>query len=146
MKIELKHLAPYLPYQLTVKLKGGSIAIVKEMGENILFVNEVKGNSGYMWPLLFTEEAIPLLIPLTDLPKQAKATVVGIRNINQINSRCCYHIYHKDGETYFDDLPEQMAIEDVWDTYEQLFAGHYDVFGLIEQGLALNKLEHGQSK
>lgn len=133
MKLDLKHIAPYLPYELL------GYATDINLTEKITVHNVIH--------CLYEQEKVKLLlIPLSELPKQAKATVVGIRNIDQINSKCCYLIYHKDGETYFDDLPEQMAIEDVWDTYEQLFAEHYDVFGLIEQGLALNKLEYGQSK
>lgn len=133
MKLELKHLSYYLPYELRGKF---NLKDVDERHPDRLEDKFLRAENVYF----FLTYCKPLLIPMSELPKQAKATVVGIRNIDQINSKCCYHIYHKDGETVFNDLPEQMPIEDVWDTYEQLFAGHYDVFGLIEQGLALNKL------
>ena len=141
MKLELKHISPYIPYDLEFKdpetvVPGVMVAICAGMPGLLFYEN--KDEIEYF----DLSRVKPLLIPLSELPKQAKSTVVGIRNIDQINSKSWYLIKHKGGETCFYDLPEEMPIEDVYDTYEQLFAAHYDVFGLIEKGLALNKLDH----
>jgi len=134
--IELKQLAPYLPYGLKVKIDDDN-------GEHELIgiVNTdcyIKSKHNKNW-LCDIEDFKPLLRPLSDLNKQAPKTVSGIRNIDQINSKASYDLKHKDGETFFWDLPEEMSIGWAWETYEELFANHYDVFDLIDAGLAVDK-------
>lgn len=137
MKLELKHLAPYLPYGLKIAVLNSGICTLEALKDNP-FMFSCSERIGFYY---FEDwDAKPLLLPLAELKRDAPKTVSGIRNIDLINNKASYNIRHRNNETYFFDLPEHMSIEDVWETYEQLFENLYDVFGLIDAGLAINKL------
>jgi len=136
--VEIKHIVPYLPYELKViheeaptPLTVYGISIYDNKMVNIA------GNS-----TLSIERCKPLLLPISELGRQAPKTVVGRRLVDEINKNCMYSL-DRYGDFY--DLPEAMSVDDVWETYEGLFKYHFDVFGLIDQGLALNKLDYEQT-
>jgi len=110
-KLELKHLAPYLPYRLKVRDEQG---YEWEMGL-------VTGNHKLTIKLTINKNhpLKPILRPLSDLTEHA-AKVWGI-----------YSLKHLLGLIKGRDIPMHIYIE--------LLEGHYDVFGLIPACLAIDK-------
>lgn len=121
MKLEIKHLAPYLPYKLkALSIDGFSVSIlgVDFTTNRILNINGDR---------TFTiAEIKPLLRPLSDY-----ADI----NSDAMNSLNC-------------DMSEQINLNEFaigyiclgslyQSTYDLCLKNHIDVFGLINQGLAL---------
>lgn len=109
MKLELKHIAPYLPYGL--KCMYACIMDVKNDRIETMHENNIeKVLNGYG-----TFVILPILRPLSDLTKLKSNTDWWKIKINV-------------GITKSLD----------YDSIQELLAEHYDIFGLIEQGLAIN--------
>ena len=110
MKLELKHLAPYLTHKL--KAKNCFNEIVEAKG--IQFGNESCNNT--LWTFVkngdylqgYLYQCKPILRPLSDLNQD------GEIDTPEYLQGCCY--------SYVQNLISQ----------------HYDVFGLIEKGLAID--------
>lgn len=129
MKLELKHLAPYLPYGLKIHWKTSKkTSIVMMKPSNILDVE------------IYTTNFKPILRPIEDLTKEIE------RNGRKYSLDSI--IFPKD--EYSDDFTRKVAIEELklsnaihhittpYSIVEVLLKHHFDVFGLIEQGLAIN--------
>lgn len=116
-RLELKHLAPYLPYKLkfTGYLKHNS-SLPFDDSEDILT----------LCPFVLAyldqefEEFKPILRPLSDLDKD-NFKEMGI-NHNWYGLK-----------NYLTNIKE-MKVKD----FEYLVRNHFDVFGLIEKGLAID--------
>ena len=111
MKLELKHLAPYLPYRLKCKTHK-SIAILSDLTTNDIyecasFIEEPRDMIGENGMLHF-EDFKPILRPLSDMNISDKAMD------KLINGALSYNV--------FIDAVSQ----------------HFDVFCLIQQGLAID--------
>lgn len=140
-KLELRHIAPYLPYELEFKdpetvTPGVMVAIVAGMPGLLFYENK---DEIYYFDL---GRIKPLLLPLSEL-----------RSEKYINI-----FFEKDG--FMDEVTEtnnqlqdcnnfinQFKITDndychPYNFFSLLFQHHFDVFGLINAGLALNKLDH----
>lgn len=178
MELELRHLAPYLPYGLMVQLSQKGIFnldeefpqphneiceitnILKCNNEWQVEISDVAGNDSF--GLIDLEEIIPLLLPMSDLYKEIEG-VVGIVELAKIEHPCStYHIlrnkvvevagdnqnslsfkYDLD-ENYFvnsnfDCDDEYYPIMYQLDLFAYLFEHHYDIYGLIDKGLAIDK-------
>lgn len=118
MKLELKHLAPYLPYGLKVKDKRHEKRLIYDL-------DALRSNSDY--PVRMTcesekpygamlSETLPILRPLSDLYKQ---------------------IEWEDGTYAMTDSIFDVA-DDCYATTQSYIERHFDVFGLIEKGLAID--------
>ena len=120
-KLTIKHLAPYLPYGL--KCEWEYLKAVELQTGNIEYVvlNQFK----------------PILRPLSDLTKEFEVAKRG--NVTP----CDFWLGHNEGtrinhflrltatRNYFDNqLPYMVMIK--------LFQWHFDVFGLIPEGLAID--------
>ncbi len=118
MKLKLKHIAPYLPYQLlclektvdSTPIKGELISIKKTA---LCYIEHPE------WEYFkFSIDRIkPILRPLSDLMKQIK----------------------------WEDGTYQMTDEDDFDlentsynTVQEYLKRHFDIFGLIDAGLAVD--------
>lgn len=136
MKLELKHLTPYLPYGLKVKYKGQ----IKELlglknhspwsSQTMVCVN--KGEWTYEY------EIKPILIPLSDL--QNKELDYWIEFESKTNEfDCTYLIEALINKTFY-----AKDVHFAFKIYDILFKMHFDVFGLIEEGLAIdiNKINY----
>jgi len=123
-KLELKHLAPYLPYEL-------------KMSENKYdLVLNVNNHPNHCYDLEYSikEQIKPILRPLSDLKKIK----------DKIEKLSPY--WYVDDETKW--LTEKGKIDKIypkhvieWIPYvlmELLLENHYDVFGLIDKGLAID--------
>ena len=133
MKLELKHLAPYLPYGLKLfdpnpEVNGGFTEL----------------NEDNLGEYLFYPLSIPILRPLSDLTKEIMVNgedfvpyehyvFVETMLVNEYLEYLC---------EAKSDLSEDGLLP--YSIVQLLFEWHFDVFGLIEKGLAIdiNELKH----
>jgi len=138
MNLELKHLSPYLPCGLkaiyneeneenTVVTILGTSILDKERHYQIKFKDGIVG-------LFIANDIKPILRPLSDLNKK-----------KQIAEYFCSFYDHLERinpsthETKNCALMLDGTIEmQYYNDYQFLFAWHFDVFGLIEKGLAID--------
>lgn len=127
-ELKLEHLAPYLPYGLKVKLnlKVNNIFTVIEMA---VFVDgwgiRKKGSGGY-----FTNQnwyIKPILRPLSDLTKKDLKYLENSDPIELIGKGCID----------VDSATRMMAKENL-NNIQYLCKRHFDIHGLIDDGLAIN--------
>ena len=111
MKLELKHLAPYLPYGLTYQVKLKEIKLMVISTGNIYNILRAV-NEG-----VYGDEYKPILRPLSDLTKV---------------------LQWDDGQYMMTDYDDFDLDETSYNTIQGYLARHFDVFGLIEKGLAIN--------
>jgi len=114
-KITLKHLAPYLPYGLKLKDHNGEI---QELSVSTLS-SWARGASG-MWPILR---------PLSDLTFE-DLELLGKRYEIQVEGEVVHVFRDLDENTN----PTEWRHDDI----QYLLSRHFDVFGLIEKGLAVD--------
>jgi hypothetical protein len=127
MKLELKHLAPYLPYGLKNKrafykprVIDGIVGNKIYFGDTVLFINQIE----------------PILRPLSDLNKV-------IEHNKEDFIPCIEYNYIRE---YLEELStlDHTYIKHVkYKVIIVLLELHFDIFGLIEKGLAIdiNKLK-----
>lgn len=108
MKLELKHLAPYLPYGAKILYNGDNT--VREL----LLLDTCRDSYEHIFK--------PLLIPLSEIPQELFQKS-GFSTVNMMLSA----------------IDRQFV--PVW-FWNDLLKLHFDVFNLIPQGLALNKLNY----
>ncbi|HFG0578877.1 TPA: hypothetical protein ACGFUY_002743, partial [Flavobacterium psychrophilum] len=125
MKLELKHLAPYLPYKLKFK-RQDYIYIHMLLGisfEDIIFE---LGKT----PIKFIK---PILRPISDLNSEIELNgrkFYPIDELAEIDEVVVLQYSFEFFETSMKYLPHWIV--------EQLLEWHFDVFGLIEKGLAIS--------
>lgn len=138
-ELKLEHLAPYLPYALKCivgKEKVLLIGLDTEAEYWIIWKKLAASNQGCSYP---SKNFKPILRPLSDLTKE----------IEQLEEFCPYtedERYNSEGEDGFEIILENFAsmntrLQTNWfsyEFYEKLFKIHFDVFGLIEKGLAID--------
>ena len=131
MKLELKHLAPYLPYKLKAVDYFEDMKLEREIvPSNIMAF--VEGDT----------KAKPILRPLSEITKDSDF----IRLINE-------ELYCDDWEFVVDSwttliqlsnnslllvIQNEVAPECCLLFYDYMIEKHFDVFGLIENGLAID--------
>jgi hypothetical protein len=185
MKLELKHLAPYLPYGLKmINEKSGSIIEIQGAYENtesadivIMSKNGCNSHSLSIWPFK------PILRPLSDLTDKSFIEHLTRKAINQIwgyASESDFDVledvhYYDEGNGYGikcicegwiigftvefnrqkdffltirnnEEQEGRYLILDKLELFNWLFSHHFDIFGLIDAGLAIdintiNKIE-----
>jgi len=133
-KLELKHLAPYLPYGLKVKIWGKikTMTIFSSFDENEIGISSV-----------IVDSMKPILHPLSDLTKEIehnREKFVPIEIINRINSRWSINagIFNERVSKNLNIIhTEPIGSLPYW-ICQKLFEWHFDVGGLIEKGLAID--------
>lgn len=122
-KLKLEHLAPYLPYGLKRHCPGSSVLIHDYV--TIDFSQGMIDSHRKM-------EWKPILRPLSDLPKEIE--IDGINFIpNNVLAESSITEYWWQGINTFGISPNaHFAL------ILLLLEWHFDVFGLIENGLAIN--------
>jgi len=153
MKLELKHLAPYLPYKLRIQYQERNQVMNMGQGHSKHWIG-IK--SVLRWQDVNGEPPKPLLRPLSDLTKEIEHDGEKF-----VPADCfwgeypCSDYFWKESKeieliSFFreDDEKQQapimiiessnMGIVD-WSIMQQLFEWHFDVFGLIPEGLAIKK-------
>lgn len=136
-KIELKHLAPYLPYELKMQMDWpNGISKIGELksvgihpgtgGENLLtiFVEFEKDNSRQ---IIFKPKK-------TNHPPICKPILSPLSDLKSHFDKYRFQIYSD-----FDYYISCIKIKEMeYAEFEFIFENHFDVFGLIEKGLAID--------
>jgi len=139
MKLKLEHLAPYLPYKL--KGKWNDSNEFWQLDCTILETNYTE-NKNPIYSFLGDPSCKPILRPLSDLKKEIE---IGSKKFIPVDE-----IYRLTPNT--PNFREILEPANVWDLYSKdlsksfiewcvvktLFEWHFDVFGLIEKGLAID--------
>lgn len=127
MKLELKHLSPYLPYGL--KIAYGKTPVICEMT-----TNQCSNDTMTIDMVLENEFYQPILIPITDLNEYHPAMI----EINKIHT-----VSYNAGNTFVE--LENECDSDPYSVewlpnacVEILVKHHIDVFGSINKGLAID--------
>jgi hypothetical protein len=140
MKLELKHLAPYLPYGLKgyAYSEDGYYETIEE-GELVRIDTGItrSGDTQEKWLVVDDMEVPihefePILRPLSDLQNKDLDLWIdfGIE-IDETNTHYLIEALVK-GTFYAKDIHFAFRVR------EALFKMHFDVFGLIEKGLAID--------
>ena len=139
MQLELKHLAPYLPYGLEVEHEGHIAVIVS------LYLPAGHPNNHDLWIVSMEDkndrelscgvnfkEIQPILRPLSDLTKEIEEGKKPIAEWLMLckNSKGVWSFDTNDFSTW--------ELTAVVNEINLLFKNHFDVFGLIEKGLAID--------
>lgn len=120
-KLELKHLAPYLPYGLKITVYGDfEMKLVHDSKPEDLHTISIKG-------VLEDYHCKTILRPLSEL------------NTDEIfsDSAFCSEIIIQDLESIWMSY-DSPCMADFVSGYHQLLENNFDVFGLIEKGLAID--------
>jgi len=124
MKLELKHLAPYLPYGLKV-LSYQRVKSLRSLSSDTLYLygNVLKG---YTY-----KECKPILRPLSDLTKDNVAEFYQLDSID---------LELIDIDEWTEELIHMINAGDKFQLrqFNLLFSWHFDIFNLIPQGLAID--------
>lgn len=133
MKIELKHIIPYLPYGLNVMFDNKLTGILSGIRPNLLtelIVMEELDNNTPIYKNWCLGDTKPILKPLSDL-RDNKDFIRKFGGDNPNNLRMC--------NLDIDDLINNgLEFETYYGYYEWLIENHFDVFGLIENNLAID--------
>ena len=134
MKLELKHLAPYLPYNLQVEYKGEITTIDALDSSGGVFVGKNR-----MVSFIDIKNVKPTLRPLSSMTEKELEELEDIIG-------CNFYIYVSGGKIEIEENTtdpyngkSSLKMETLHRVYEWLFSHHFDVFGLIDRGLAIEK-------
>ncbi len=131
-KLELKHLSPYLPFKLRMMYgeRNCMLNIGAGSSKNWIGINAAISRQ---WNEEFPIK--PILRPLSDLTKeietQGKFSTSYLDKLKTNEDSGCYIDYTAITEL---DCVKEYSYE----TLVKLFEWHFDVFGLIEKGLAID--------
>jgi len=123
MKLELKHLAPYLPFELKLYLPvHDTTHLMRSL--SLIFINRE----------IYYRDIKPILRPLSDLTKEIEHNGERFVPTDRL-----YFDFDRHGLNGFDfqDI-EKTPLEYPFNIVIQLFEWNFDVFNLIEQGLAID--------
>lgn len=154
MKLELKHLAPYLPYGLRINDDQGNNGILAALFNNCLYLRYDLNVGDYEYEF---SDVKPILRPLSDLTKfsteifelfdtTGKGVKWAVIEDVEILGNFFYHkdkivpildIRSNEGYSYHFELNYLMPS---W-LRDFCLEKHIDVFGLIPAGLAISKNE-----
>ena len=128
MILELKHLAPYLPYRLRVMNRGENKVMNGATGWSNHWI-------GIIAVIRYSKDSYPILRPLSDLTKEIE------HHLGKSSIAAYISCTKKEIDQYiFDARENHLDCEDLkWWQFERLLEHHVDVFGLIEAGLAIKK-------
>ena len=135
MKLELKHLVHYLPYGLRLKYVDKTYTLT---GLNTRFLDTRPKTRG----LINYNNVMPILRPLSDLTKEIEhngerftpSKVLTKENIGGDMSFPVNGIANYKVENEY----ERVTVETTIRVLDLLYEWHFDVFGLIEKGLAID--------
>lgn len=145
MKLELKHLAPYLPYKLKVFRKFSSDVFPMVANNPTVSLREGINIDNLIYD---SEEYKPILRPLSDLTDEIinefykdraeNGVMVSDYSVGLVFHTCTAS-YKIMGEPYTDFIYNRNSINetDYW-IVQKMLQMHFDVFGLIEKGLAID--------
>jgi hypothetical protein len=142
MKLKLKHLAPYLPYGLKCSANNGCFVNHSLSG----LINEIavfdfeNGEQDFR-----LGDFKPILKPLSDLTPYENGELDGMGETNDLilirlvesTSQHC-DAYDEWRDSYFDNPIQERILQAPYEVFDELTKQHFDVFGLIDAGLAID--------
>jgi len=145
MKLESKHLIPYLLYKLRLKEKNWNyIYLMVGITFSHIYATEIGDDEIFDIDIL-EQNIKPILHPLSDLTKEIEHNGERFTPIKLIQLFIDPNFpYSHDGEESWEVF--YQSANDTWQidkncsykVIEKLFEWHFDVFGLIDQGLAID--------
>lgn len=126
-KLELKHLAPYLPYDImAIDLNTKEIRKVTLL--HFTYTTISVGHNHLIYEGILLSKHLPILRPLSDLTKEIEVNGEKFLPIERIK------------KMYPSDTFSSTANLAKWSyrIIEKLCEWHFDIFGLIEKGLAVD--------
>lgn len=144
-KLTIKHLAPYLPYGLNINNNEVNLSMVIDVRDyeppiKLVGIDSVVGST-YLKPILR---------PLSDLTKEIEINgipiipfdeiYIGVESYNvNILRYSMYVEYWMMGERFVDHIYKIKDFDNCpYRIMEKLFEWHFDIYGLIEKGLAID--------
>ena len=125
--LTLEYLSPYLPYKLCGILERSETKYYLDTYSNMLG----KGIENRTIDTWINSQIKPILRPLNDLFKKIELNGETFRPSVKLN----FHLsFSSDNEVYEDIKNEIISVK----LQRQLIKWHFDVFGLIENGLAVS--------
>ena len=121
MKLELKHLAPYLPYELKIQVQRWSKLFGEYQTDELILTNKLLD----LFYQDYYTEFKPILVPLKELQYYSN----GLKHLG----------YRTDKNNYLNLISDIICKRAGYDLMEMCFKEHIDVFCLIEKGLAIDK-------
>jgi hypothetical protein len=134
-KLELKHLAPYLPYGLRVICGGIERNLTAiSLDSSFVFVTVYKGSREKQMRSI--EDIKPILYPLSDLVKPClpEGKIPFTRWYPNYPNFSFYEEIAADFILRIKNDKEHLTLDD----WNWLFEHHFDVHNLIEQNLAID--------
>ena len=150
MKLELKHLAPYLPYGLNCYGQGEvvegteydenpipKLLTIIGMDSNWITVDGIRKTVDES---IMIEDCIPILRPLSDLTKEIEVNGEKFVPIEWLSKKyICFKIKWIEEDKLFEingELGSASYLPNF--IHRRLIEWHFDVFGLIEKNLAID--------
>ena len=131
MKLELKHIAPYLPYGLKVIINGSDKITRMLVLNSVLFKNQIEIQT--VWGTYGDMGFKPILRPLSDLTDPEWRNKIYYFNLG------CTDWVTKERETWVKEYKHDGWLNRVpYGIVVFLLENHFDIFGLIEKGLAID--------
>ena len=120
-KLELKHLAPYLPYKIKgrFQVKDVNEKAPVEIRNKLLRTDNVD---------FFLRYCKPILRPLSDLTKEELLHQGFWHHIDYLTHELIHHLKND----------KDAILKCPYTHIQYLFEHHYDVFSLIPEGLAID--------
>jgi hypothetical protein len=131
MKLELKHLTPYLPYAIRVDYGYARWYSLTKNTFKLSLLNLSK-------VINFNQEWKPILRPLSDITKEIK---IKDKKFVPCEEEIICHLEMRFNKTFdfFDGNGSNENIDALPRfAFQKLLEWHFDVFGLIESGLAVD--------
>lgn len=149
MKLEIKHLAPYLPYELKCFYKLSNIEELESFVDpkNLPYkgyIGELSLES--MASIHIFEEVKPILKPLSSLPSHEIVEWIDdldpiiLEGYNYVNNGNEISVYTPTRK-FFIAWENQLVPKCYTFIYQKLIENHYDIYGLIDAGLAVDYYE-----
>ena len=162
MKLELKHLAPYLPYNLQMAyIIRGKIVEIGDLNKVFIYRNETHpiryginyNDAEHEWmfkPILrpigsmTKEEAYELgTILISKADMEDKEIGIGEMTLMGVTYPTIMYKDQEDEDYSVTIQFSSIGISGIdlipYEAHEWLFKHHFDVFGLVEKGLAIDK-------
>lgn len=143
MKLELKHIAPYLPYVLKAEILDYEKDYVGKQYDEIIGLHKWYKNKD--WVCLTAggskpsfDTIKPILRPLSDLTKEIEVNGEKFVPIECLEEKYYTLDLHKQCLRLLEENGENWINQSEYMLVNYLFEWHFDVFGLIENGLAID--------
>jgi len=143
MKLELKHLAPYLPYKLKCWVKDYPLDIGDNAANNIYELHAIYSNGECVFHDLVEsqqgfQEIKPILRPLSNMDYECDIHGEKFTPYDRLKDVISEAQWLQICELITENPDYQLVVDLPYWYIENLIKWHFDIFGLIEKGLAID--------